>query len=94
MSAAIPTEDEVMLESIPQVRDIETERKLLVSTGAEMELGYSRTQHRTTIMLALALRSNREIRDRQDHARFLARSRTPRRALRPARSGIVQSTCT
>ena len=32
MSAAILTEDEVMLESIPQVRDIETERKLLVST--------------------------------------------------------------
>jgi UDP-N-acetylglucosamine 1-carboxyvinyltransferase len=39
MSAAILTEDEVMLESIPQVRDIETERKLLVSTGAEVELG-------------------------------------------------------
>jgi UDP-N-acetylglucosamine 1-carboxyvinyltransferase len=35
MSAAILTEDEVMLERIPQVRDIETERKLLVSTGAE-----------------------------------------------------------
>jgi UDP-N-acetylglucosamine 1-carboxyvinyltransferase len=53
MSAAILTEDEVMLESIPQVRDIETERKLLVSTGAEVELGYSRTQHRTTISCRL-----------------------------------------
>jgi UDP-N-acetylglucosamine 1-carboxyvinyltransferase len=49
MSAAILTEDEVVLENIPQVRDIETERKLLVSMGAEVELGYGRAQHRTTI---------------------------------------------
>jgi UDP-N-acetylglucosamine 1-carboxyvinyltransferase len=49
MSAAILTEDEVILENIPQVRDIETERKLLVSMGAEVELGYGRAQHRTTI---------------------------------------------
>ena len=34
MAAAILTEDEVVLENIPQVRDIETERKLLVSMGA------------------------------------------------------------
>ena len=31
------------------MRDIETERKLLVSMGAEVELGYGRAQHRTTI---------------------------------------------
>jgi hypothetical protein len=49
MAAAILTEDEVVLENIPQVRDIETERKLLVSMGAEVELGYGRAQHRTTI---------------------------------------------
>ena len=49
MAAAILTEDEVVLENIPQVRDIETERKLLTSMGAEVELGYGRAQHRTTI---------------------------------------------
>jgi UDP-N-acetylglucosamine 1-carboxyvinyltransferase len=49
MAAAILTEDEVVLENIPQVRDIETERKLLESMGAEVELGYGRAQHRTTI---------------------------------------------
>ncbi len=49
MAAAILTEDAVILENIPQVRDIETERKLLASMGAEVELGYGRAQHRTTI---------------------------------------------
>ncbi|MGB7189733.1 MAG: UDP-N-acetylglucosamine 1-carboxyvinyltransferase, partial [Acidobacteriaceae bacterium] len=49
MAAAILTEEEVVLENIPQVRDIETERKLLASMGAEVELGYGRAQHRTTI---------------------------------------------
>src|SRR5271169_2604796 len=49
MAAAILTEDEVVLENIPQVRDIETERRLLTSMGAEVELGYGRAQHRTTI---------------------------------------------
>jgi UDP-N-acetylglucosamine 1-carboxyvinyltransferase len=49
MAAAILTEEEVVLENIPQVRDIETERKLLSSMGAEVELGYGRAQHRTTI---------------------------------------------
>jgi len=49
MAAAILTEDEVVLENIPQVRDIETERRLLVSMGADVELGYGRAQHRTTI---------------------------------------------
>ncbi|MGB0123935.1 MAG: UDP-N-acetylglucosamine 1-carboxyvinyltransferase [Silvibacterium sp.] len=49
MAAAILTEDEVILENIPQVRDIETERNLLASMGGEVELGYGRAQHRTTI---------------------------------------------
>jgi UDP-N-acetylglucosamine 1-carboxyvinyltransferase len=49
MAAAILTEDEVTLENIPQVRDIETERRLLAAMGAEVELGYGRAQHRTTL---------------------------------------------
>jgi len=49
MAAALLTEEEVVLENIPQVRDIETERRLLVSMGGEVELGYGRAQHRTTI---------------------------------------------
>ncbi|HZY63722.1 MAG TPA: UDP-N-acetylglucosamine 1-carboxyvinyltransferase [Edaphobacter sp.] len=53
MAAAILTEDEVILENIPQVRDIETERKLLSSMGAEVELGYGRAQHRTHIRCAV-----------------------------------------
>src|SRR5580704_6464524 len=53
MAAAILTEGEVVLENIPQVRDIETERKLLASMGAEVELGYGRAQHRTTIRCAV-----------------------------------------
>src|ERR1700748_2969141 len=53
MAAAILTEDEVILENIPQVRDIETERKLLASMGAEVELGYGRAQHRPRIKCAV-----------------------------------------
>jgi UDP-N-acetylglucosamine 1-carboxyvinyltransferase len=53
MAAAILTEDEVILENIPQVQDIETERKLLVSMGAEVQLGYGRAQHRTHIKCAV-----------------------------------------
>src|ERR1700681_4110391 len=53
MASAILTEGEVVLENIPQVRDIETERKLLVSMGAEVELGYGRAQHRTSIKYAV-----------------------------------------
>jgi len=49
MAAALLTEDDVILENIPQVRDIETERKLLAAMGAEVELGYGRAHHRTTI---------------------------------------------
>ncbi len=53
MAAAILTEDEVILENVPQVRDIETERRLLESMGAEVELGYGRAQHRTRIKCAV-----------------------------------------
>src|SRR3981189_733678 len=53
MAAALLTEEEVILENIPQGRDIETERKLLASMGAEVELGYGRAQHRTTIRCAV-----------------------------------------
>jgi UDP-N-acetylglucosamine 1-carboxyvinyltransferase len=53
MAAAILTADEVVLENVPQVRDIETERKLLESMGAHVELGYGRAQHRTTIQCAV-----------------------------------------
>jgi UDP-N-acetylglucosamine 1-carboxyvinyltransferase len=49
MAAALLTEEPVILENVPQVRDIETTRKLLSSMGAEVELGYGRAQHRTTI---------------------------------------------
>ena len=49
MAAAILTEEEVILENIPQVRDIETERKLLVAMGAEVELGTGTADHRTRI---------------------------------------------
>jgi len=49
MAAALLTEEPVTLENIPQVRDIETTRRLLASMGAEVELGYGRAHHRTTI---------------------------------------------
>jgi UDP-N-acetylglucosamine 1-carboxyvinyltransferase len=49
MAAALLTEEPLVLENIPQVRDIETTRKLLTAMGAEVELGYGRAQHRTTI---------------------------------------------
>ena len=49
MAAAILTDEPVILENVPDVRDIQTERNLLVSMGAEVELGYGRAHHRTTI---------------------------------------------
>ena len=52
MAAALLTDEPVVLENIPQVRDIETTRRLLASMGAEVELGYGRAQHRTTISCA------------------------------------------
>jgi UDP-N-acetylglucosamine 1-carboxyvinyltransferase len=52
MAAALLTDEPVILENIPQVRDIETERRLLAAMGAEVELGYGRAHHRTTICAA------------------------------------------
>jgi UDP-N-acetylglucosamine 1-carboxyvinyltransferase len=49
MAAALLTEEPVVLENIPQVRDIETTRRLLAAMGAEVELGYGRAHHRTTL---------------------------------------------
>jgi UDP-N-acetylglucosamine 1-carboxyvinyltransferase len=49
MAAALLTDEPVILENIPKVRDIETTRKLLTAMGAEVELGYGRAHHRTTI---------------------------------------------
>jgi UDP-N-acetylglucosamine 1-carboxyvinyltransferase len=49
MAAAILTDQPVVLENIPDVRDIQTERKLLVAMAGEVELGYGRAHHRTTI---------------------------------------------
>jgi UDP-N-acetylglucosamine 1-carboxyvinyltransferase len=49
MAAALLTDEPVILENIPQVRDIQTTRNLLSAMGAEVELGYGRAQHRTTI---------------------------------------------
>src|SRR6478735_10617394 len=49
MAAAILTDEPVILENIPDVRDIVTERNMLVSIGAEVELGYGRASHRTTM---------------------------------------------
>jgi UDP-N-acetylglucosamine 1-carboxyvinyltransferase len=49
MAAAILTEDEVTLENIPQVRDIETERRLLSSMGAEVRLDEGQAKNCTTI---------------------------------------------
>src|SRR5690349_5193138 len=52
MAAALLTEEAVVLENIPQVRDIETTRNLLAAMGAEVELGFGRAQHRTSIQCA------------------------------------------
>src|SRR5438067_4358277 len=49
MAAALLTDEPVILENIPHVRDVETTCKLLAEMGAEVELGYGRAQHRTTI---------------------------------------------
>src|SRR6266700_8092560 len=52
MAAALLTDEPVILENIPQVRDIHTTRNLLAAMGADVELGYGRAQHRTTIHCA------------------------------------------
>jgi UDP-N-acetylglucosamine 1-carboxyvinyltransferase len=52
MAAALLTDQPVILENVPQVRDIQTTRNLLTAMGAEVELGYGRAHHRTTIHCA------------------------------------------
>src|ERR1044071_8502743 len=52
MAAALLTDEAVILENIPQVRDIQTTRNLLAAMGAEVELGYGRAHHRTSIHCA------------------------------------------
>src|ERR1700747_3765130 len=52
MAAALLTDQPVILENIPQVRDIQTTRNLLAAMGAEVELGYGRAPHRDTIHCA------------------------------------------
>jgi UDP-N-acetylglucosamine 1-carboxyvinyltransferase len=49
MAAAILTEEPITLENIPQVRDISTERRLLQSMGAEIEVGSGEKANSTTI---------------------------------------------
>lgn len=49
MAASLLTEDEVTLENLPQVRDIETERKLIASMGAEVSPREGRSHDRITI---------------------------------------------
>jgi UDP-N-acetylglucosamine 1-carboxyvinyltransferase len=49
MAAALLTEGEVTLDNIPTVRDILTERRLLSSMGAQVEIGSGADDHRTTI---------------------------------------------
>jgi UDP-N-acetylglucosamine 1-carboxyvinyltransferase len=49
MAAAILTEDQITLENVPQVRDIETERRLLASMGAEVGQREGRAHDRITI---------------------------------------------
>jgi UDP-N-acetylglucosamine 1-carboxyvinyltransferase len=52
MAAAILTADEVVLENVPQVRDIDTERRLLASMGAEVEISDDGVNRRTEIQFS------------------------------------------
>src|SRR5438552_17299450 len=52
MAAALLTDQPVILENSPQVRDIQTTRNLLAAMRADVELGYGRAHHRTTIHCA------------------------------------------
>jgi UDP-N-acetylglucosamine 1-carboxyvinyltransferase len=49
MAAAILTEEEITLENIPQVRDIETQRRLLASMGAAVALHEGNARDHVTI---------------------------------------------
>ncbi len=56
MAAALLSQEPVVLENIPDVRDIQTMRRLLVDMGGEVELGYGRAHHRTTIQCRQLIR--------------------------------------
>ena len=60
MAAALLSEEPVTLENIPQVRDIETTRKLLSAMGAEVELGYGEDDAGINIGLRAAGRALRK----------------------------------
>lgn len=49
MAAGILTDDEIILDNIPLVRDIDTEARLLTSMGAAVERGSGDDSHRVTI---------------------------------------------
>jgi UDP-N-acetylglucosamine 1-carboxyvinyltransferase len=53
MAAAILTEDEVVLDNIPHVKDIDTERRLLASMGGEVEIFDDGAQRTTRICCAV-----------------------------------------
>jgi UDP-N-acetylglucosamine 1-carboxyvinyltransferase len=57
MAAALLTDEPVVLENIPDVRDIQTMRKLLLEMGAEVELGCGRAHHRTSIQCCGPIRA-------------------------------------
>ena len=88
MAAALLTEEPVILENIPQVRDIETTRKLLTAMGAEVELGYGRAQHRTTICCR-NLNSPEASYELENHARLDACAGALGSALRPGASFVA-----
>src|ERR1700751_4138774 len=52
MAAALLTDQPVILENIPQVRDIQTTRNLLASMGADVEPGSGRAHPPPNIHLA------------------------------------------
>src|SRR6201997_108661 len=49
IAAALLTDEPVVLENVPEVRDIQTMRQLLMEMGADVELGNGRAHHRTSI---------------------------------------------
>src|SRR5712664_739644 len=49
MAAALLTDEPIILENIPHVRDIQTTHNLLAAMGAEVEPGYGRAQRRSTL---------------------------------------------
>ena len=72
MAAALLIDEPVVLENIPQVRDIQTTRNLLAAMGAEVELGYGRAQHRTTIHCENLPVARGVLRTGKDYARIHA----------------------